>query len=471
MTLQAKKGTLTVPLGTGQQSYSGLGFQPKVILFWISEAIGEGIFASARFGYGWARGGLDTDQRGVSFAADDNVSPTNCGRQHLPDAVVLVNGNSSAVTIATLVSLDADGFTLDWLITLGGRIVHFLALGGADIAQTAVGDFASPAAVGNQDVIVGFQPDVVLFLGASLTALGFGVDAAKLSIGAMTDQNATTFDTQRWAVAQTARDGQTMTANVDAMHMADSNSLCLLGLTTAGPVVDFQADFVAMLANGFRINWLDLPTTSGLLFSYLAIAGGRWGVDAGPVQIGQSQVDIITIIEPKGILFATVNLESAGPSPNLRGYLGGASRIGGPGSNRGVAGTLVRDATVPTQADVVSKTTKTLLWLAPGTPPTIDLEADADLFFTNGYRMTFSPAAPDSRQWYHVVAASVPDTTLQAALTGTSTLTAVLTVPPLPPSPAPAAPPEPWDAMRTLIPYPRRPKRPPVLFEAVAQEG
>lgn len=32
-----------------------------------------------------------------------------------------------------------------------------------------------------------------------------------------------------------------------------------------------------------------------------------------------------------------------------------------------------------------------------------------------------------------------------------------------PPPPAPAAAPDPWDAMRTLIPYPRRPKRLPVL--------
>lgn len=41
---------------------------------------------------------------------------------------------------------------------------------------------------------------------------------------------------------------------------------------------------------------------------------------------------------------------------------------------------------------------------------------------------------------------------------------------PLPP-PAPVAAPDPWDAMRTLIPYPRRPKRPAALFGWEPQPG
>jgi hypothetical protein len=134
--------TTTVPV-------TGVGFQPKVLLFWWSgrtESTDTAGAADHQRGFGFAVS--TTDRRAGCSWSEDAVATAQSNSAHRDDAAICsTTGPTDAIDgLADLNSMDADGFTMiiDDAFATNLRI-GFLALGGTTITNAATGMFNEAA--------------------------------------------------------------------------------------------------------------------------------------------------------------------------------------------------------------------------------------------------------------------------------------------------------------------------------------
>ena len=295
MALSAKTGAFNIGLGAATTTVpvTGVGFTPKVVIFWWSgrtESVDTAGRATLVQGVGWATSATDSRSYATRSADAAAISATDSG--HRADACVLEQGDGAMVGWADLQSFDADGFTLEILDAFVTDLrVSYLAMGGADLTNAASVLWNSAAGVVPFTQAVtgfGFQPDFVL----NLAGNNFGnppVTAANMqfSIG-MASGSA-----NRYATSHQARDGQADT-NTGAYGI-DSEFIAYPA--TANPTINARADFTSFDAGGFTITW----STAGSGFRNQTL-GLKFG---GNVAVGSllTQTDTTTAITVSGLAF------------------------------------------------------------------------------------------------------------------------------------------------------------------------
>jgi len=118
----AAAGTFAVPAETGNYSVTGLSFTPKVVQFMI--AIPANIeYAVA--GMGWmtssAQGAIATWVLETGPAAATSHASDHC--------ILIVNASAVDDVAAQYVSMNTDGFTINFTVRAASRNVYWLALG------------------------------------------------------------------------------------------------------------------------------------------------------------------------------------------------------------------------------------------------------------------------------------------------------------------------------------------------------
>src|SRR3990172_4938301 len=179
------------PLITQTVVVTGVGFQPKVVIFWHSgrsestDAIGR---ATTKRGFAIATS--TTNRRALSSVSVDASADSTTSHAHSDVACIISNTGASIDGSLDLQSFDSDGFTLvcDSATWPADRRIHFLALGGTTLTNANLVSFQEPAATGTQDITgFGFNPTAVLFFGISLTsAPPDGAFTSNMFLGAVT---------------------------------------------------------------------------------------------------------------------------------------------------------------------------------------------------------------------------------------------------------------------------------------------
>lgn len=259
-------GSFIKRTGAGSQSITGLGFQPKALVFWSVDRTAQDGFEAAdqRQIFGLSDG---THHSAVSHVVQ-NGGVFDAANGHRNDAaLIIVDLDDSLNSSGVVSSLDADGFTINWTTATShdGIYINFLAVGGSDV-QAFVGDVSTNSSTGSQAVTgVGFQPDCVIFLpfdrssAATSAAGGFGPNG----IGWMT------------ATAQGALCNDSVSGA--RLRYQRTDRCCVL--RGASGSFDQEAQAVSLDADGFTVNWLTAHT--GRL-PYLALKG--FDVFAGHVE-------------------------------------------------------------------------------------------------------------------------------------------------------------------------------------------
>lgn len=326
MSLSAKGGQLTTPASTGNQAVTGVGFQPKLVLLWgplatdtsaSTIAYGVGTSSSAR----WC---VNNDRENGGLLRRMN---TNCIYQYssITGPTVLLQSD--------LVSLDADGFTINWSVTVNGFPVNYLCLGGADLS-VKVGVFGTGTSSGSVAVTgVGFQPGGVM-LASCFTVTGVNaVDSSAYgsSLGFATSSSA------RLTVSTL----ETGTSTTAAGSMLDTGHI--FSLLSAKTTVYSDADFTSCDADGFTIN---MTTAAGvsLELGYVAFGGVAQYAVGTFAQPGSTGPQAITSpgFPPTAELFVSAGKTSnASPTVHARQLLAAAVNS----SDRRETWTTVKDAT------------------------------------------------------------------------------------------------------------------------------
>jgi hypothetical protein len=140
-----KKGTFAKSTTTGSQIIAGVGFRPKAVIFWWTRQTSYGELAAVRLGYGFATAyGGSYQNYGVAFASDDNAGSSNAGRRRSETycIIMLSSGDPTMAAQARITSFGGDGFTLNWQTNENrADIIHYIALGGADLTRARAGRF------------------------------------------------------------------------------------------------------------------------------------------------------------------------------------------------------------------------------------------------------------------------------------------------------------------------------------------
>lgn len=126
-------GDISSPTVTGAQAISGLGFQPGVVLLFMFDDGTALNSIGSNAATGLAISMMTEDlQRTLNFSVDPDANPTVAKSYRSAKAMKFYDGPAAAVSLeATLDSMDADGFTLDWTTVKGSACRgFFLAIEG-----------------------------------------------------------------------------------------------------------------------------------------------------------------------------------------------------------------------------------------------------------------------------------------------------------------------------------------------------
>ncbi len=296
-----KSGYFTKSTTTGNQSVTGLGFQPKAILFYWVRASANSASVPRSQGIGFTD---CTNQRAVAVAEDDNAGTSNAGRYRSESNVIVIlsNGNPTLSARASFVSCDADGFTINWVVNeVRSDAIYFYALGGSDITNVRAGTFTLTTTLGNQSVTgLGFQPNFLMFLWSFTEAVDTASTGLEIGMG-VTD------GTNQGAIVNVVQDGQANNATKFSQQRTDNVIL----LTTLGGAQDALANIVSLDADGFTVNKSDAPAANTPIF-YLAIKGGvhKVGNFLQPTTTGNQTITGVGS-QPNGLLLFSFNRTSA----------------------------------------------------------------------------------------------------------------------------------------------------------------
>jgi len=289
MALHSKVGVIQSRATTGNQSYTGVGFQPKLVIFYKMFASADG----SRHMFGVAMSA--SQEWSCSYDNQHNLSTANENSAFRNDACIADEAAGSELRKADFVSMDADGFTLNWSIASTAQDVNYLALGGDDL-DVDIGTFNLATSTGNQSVTgIGFQPKGVMFANClDNVTPGFFTGAANWSLGVGVSSSS------RWAMAAHSQDNTGAATNGSALVV----DKCLI--RSSATAIAHAADFVSNDADGFTINVTSAPASPGRMFGYLALGGAARfaaGTFAQATSTGNQSVTGVGF-QPAAVFFA-----------------------------------------------------------------------------------------------------------------------------------------------------------------------
>jgi len=396
MALQCKVGSFALNTTTGNQSVSGVGFLPKAIIFFGNDLTADGSSADALLGFGMATS--SSNRAAASYMGEDAQTAMDSARMYNGSACyVLVKEDETALVVADLVSMDADGFTINISTASGAaNIVNFIALGGDDLTGAFVKTFNAPTSTGSVGYTgVGFQPDALVVFNSGVSSPSTVGNSGINSIGIATGPTA------RGVISVRIGGGGGGTQINEKQQLTDK-----IIHTTNGGATFQTADLTSMDADGFTLNW---TTVNGARQTFaLCLKGGRFKVGSfnQPTSTGNQSVSGVGFTPSGVLLMSWNNASSASLVEDHKLSLGAGSSS----SDRASVWTGDQDAVTTQQSNSNLDRTKILKMLAHADSPTTDAAADLVSLDSDGFTLNWTTADATAREILYLVFGSTPTT-------------------------------------------------------------
>jgi hypothetical protein len=379
-TLTAKAGSFTGSGSTGNQAITGVGFQPTLVIFFWNLLTSDS--SSTDFVLGFGVGISSSDRRAVgNYSSDAQATSSNAAWNQSTSCIY----NASGTPRADLVSMDSDGFTVNWAAATA-TIINYLALGGADLTNVKSGAITAKTTTGNQAYTgVGFQPtSLILFAGK------FSTDPLDQSTNGAAMIGFATSSSARGAISWRNKSG----ANPQLAKHRQSKTKCAISLTDAG--VFTEADFVSFDSDGFTLNYTTAGGTADICY-YLAMRGPQFKVGAfnQPASTGNQAITGAGFT-PKASLMLSANDTAANDDATSSHALVSIGAATGT-SERGCIWAGETDNVTPTQADRNMDRTK-LIRMMTQNSLTLNAAADHVSFDSDGQTINWTTADATARE-------------------------------------------------------------------------
>jgi hypothetical protein len=400
--MNVKKGVFACNTSTGNQSVTGVGFQPKAIILWGVKLTSNNTFESGDNAFWFGAGTSATQRWVIAGAADDGVTTSNTGRYMASNEIirVLASGTPTTDAIADLVSFDADGFTINWSVAPSSAWkCHYLALGGDSIINAKSGVAQANPGTTTQITGVGFQPSFVVtasnrfVANANSSTQSFGLGFAS---GTATNAQA--------VIWNRSRDGQTTTNNIS--YQAEGYVFAVPADTAAAHA--WRGSLASFDADGFTISW-NVSQVTPQDFVYIALQGGSYRVITETQRTGTTGTKSTTGVgfNPRGALFASWGRTASSSIDNSQARL---TVSASDGTNEG--GFWWQSAANVTTTDLDQKSFTDKALLLATQPSTTDAEAEVASFTADGFTLNWTTVADsNARQFIAVLFGDGPVTT------------------------------------------------------------
>ena len=313
MTLLAASGSLLTTTGTSNVAVTGLGFQPKLVLFFGADRAAQpGTTTGFYMGFGAATGATE---RGCVLSRSRDAQTTSQLSAFVRSDSCFGNvlGTSDGVNgLLDFVSMDSDGFTVvpdDAFFA--SYYVYWLALGGDSLTNAKVGNFTLPNSSGNlAQTGVGFQPDALMLFGIHQGASGYNLGAGG---GGGFCLGWAKSSTERGCLSVVQRDN---ISGSDTNHILRTDRLLHLIREDAADADGTVLDLVSFDSDGFTVSRNpNYNTTAGsstvLLFVALKGIDIKIGSFAAQTNTGQFSVSGVGFKPSALIAMSTLNTTAA----------------------------------------------------------------------------------------------------------------------------------------------------------------
>lgn len=394
MAFSTEVGTFVMATATGSQEVNLTGaFQPSVVIFFNNDLTADGTASDATWCMGAATSA--TARRAACFEADDGAATSDVGvSRAATQCIRIVDDNAGLLAAADFTSMDSDGFTINWATNDGvARHIGYIALGGSDLTNAAVGGDTVPASTGDQAYTsVGFQPDCMIFFmsGSSATMPETVSGNIRMHIGFASGASAEGYVGGYDLDAQGADDSQSQFTTSD----------CIAAPTTSGGVL-WRGDLTSFDATGYTINWDTV--SSGRHFFWVALKGiqAKVGTFNQKTSTGTDSVTGVGF-QPSCLLLASAN-GTAASQDDLKVSFGAASST----SARACVWVGADDAADPMADDQDLDTAAIIKLITPGTP-TLNAEADLSSFDSDGFTLNWTTADGTARNILYLALGAAP---------------------------------------------------------------
>src|SRR3990167_8507855 len=381
--VDVKKGTFYKRTSAGTQAITGVGFQPKAILFWATLQTAVGNSIANYTGYGFTAG---VGSSASVSAWSDRVDPSNTGRKNsVTNAIQLQTTGGTDAGQATLNSFDTDGFVLNWTSAdVNPYIIHYFAIGGSDITNATTSTiFINTADTTRSVSDLSFQPDMLFFInGGNITATGTDQAIAKLGIGFgnnSTDQGGLGV---LWEDGAAASD----TCSIERVDQIE-------GLSNTCKTIDSLANISSIDANGFTLNISDLPTAVTPVH-FLALKGGSYktGNFTKPTSASYATTTGLSF-RPDGLFLLSRNKVSGTTATKDGGIsMGAAASTTSSGTDQGAISINEPDQDQANDENKNRTSTSTVFTAFEGDTDTLTGEAAFTRFNSDGFTLQWTTA-------------------------------------------------------------------------------
>jgi len=281
------------------QSITGVGFQPKIVLFWWSGSTASAdSVAGGTISFGFGAGISSTSRFCVVGYSEDGQATSDSSAYHEVNSCIRIYTDTATLDgLADFKSLDADGFTLtiDNQFSADYRI-SYLALGGDDLTNVYIGNKQRDNDTGNCAVTgVGFQPEAVIVASAWWTA-SVGENYIPCLMWAM---GMATGSSNQGTVGCSSQDNQATSNTAGYGYNGETLSACRYdGVTIRDAFVSFDAD-------GFTLNQIE--GTGIFYYHYICLKGGQYAVGDLTTRTDGNDIEEDVGFEPVAVLFASAN--------------------------------------------------------------------------------------------------------------------------------------------------------------------
>ncbi len=233
---------------TGNQSVTGVGFKPNVVIHGYANSGFETAPSSNDVNAGLGAGVMDAD--GDQWVSDifssDGSNTSNTQRGQRTDSTIFAFDSGLAVTKqASWVSMDTDGFTVNFSTANARTTQAFsLALKGVNVKPGSFNKSTAAATATQAITGVGFKPKVVMLASFQDTSQTNPVAHTRFGFGASdgTTQGSSAFqDTDNLG-----------TTSVDGI---DKTSKVFMKVNNNTPAIDAEASLASLDNDGFTLSW------------------------------------------------------------------------------------------------------------------------------------------------------------------------------------------------------------------------
>ena len=246
MPLLTHVGVITLQsTDSGTKAITGVGFQPKLVIFFSPEGTTNDSFhINLEKIIGAASSASDEDC--ITQMDKNGVGTTVTWKRHSTSCITGLLTTSGAVEFQySMNSFDSDGFTLGVGSTAGtDRKVGYIALGGDDLNNAKVGVETTGTSSGSKSVTgIGFQANALIAVGLGGASADTSYSEMASSVGMVSGASS------EYCVSASSEDN-VATTNCDRVGV---NNRFLLELASAGTVYG-DAEFTSFDSGGFTYN-------------------------------------------------------------------------------------------------------------------------------------------------------------------------------------------------------------------------